>query len=189
MKSFSILCLATLLIATLVRPAEAGRRARRAVAAAVVAAAVSPRPVVAAAPVVVARKYVVAGRPDLTITEMSSRGDMHTVIVKNIGQRISQQTRLRVDFCQPNDGALVATTTAPVLPLQVNQTVRIRVHWLPIGGLQALAYVDPDSQVIENNESNNNRTILIAGPPSPQPTPLDDVDVWVRPGSPVGESK
>jgi hypothetical protein len=188
MKRFTILALASLIVLTFVRPAEAGRRARRrAAAVAVVAVAAAPRPVAAAAPVVAARPYVAPARPDLTIIEMSSVGDVHTVVVKNVGQAASPQTRLRVDFCRPIDGVPIATTTAGVLPLQVNQTVRIRVHWLPIGQLQAIAYVDPDFRVIENNELNNSREIAVAGPI--QPSSLEDVDVWVQPTGAINENK
>jgi hypothetical protein len=188
MRKSTILALGSLMVLTFVRPAEAGRRARRrAAAVAVVAVAAAPRPVVAAAPVAVARPYVAPARPDLTIIEMSSVGDVHTVVVKNVGLAASPRTQLRVDFCRPIDGVPIATTTARVLSLQVNQTVRIRVHWLPIGQLQAIAYVDPDFRVIENNESNNSRAIAVAGPI--QSSSLEDVDVWVQPSGAVNENR
>jgi hypothetical protein len=118
---------------------------------------------------------------------MSSVGDVHTVVVKNVGQIASPQTHLRLDFCRPVDGAPVATTTARVLPLQVNQTVRIRVHWLPTGQLQAIAFVDPDLRVVENDESNNSRAIAVAGPIAP--ASLEDVDVWVQSAAAVNENQ
>jgi hypothetical protein len=193
MRRLVVFCLAAVVVVSSVRPAEAGRRSGRrargaataatAATATYAAAAATPvyAPVVAATPVVaaapVAAVNVPVSRPDLTIVEMASLGDVQTIVVKNIGQAASAKTRLRVDFCRPSDGAAVASTMAVMAPLEVNQTVRVRVHWLPTARLQAIAVVDPDGLVAENDEANNLRAILVGEAPVAPRTALEDVNV------------
>jgi len=191
MKTFALSCLATLVVVTsLAEPVEAGRRRRRRVAiAAGVAAVATSRPrvvavaagTVVAAPAVARTTYVVL-TPDLTITDISTEGGLQCVTVKNIGQAASPETLLRIDFRRATDRFLVATKKIRVVPLQVNQSIRFRLHALPGGPVHAIAEVDPYHQVAETNEQNNDLTIKIASPPPAiEPALLDDVDIWVAP--------
>ncbi|MGI9428702.1 MAG: hypothetical protein ACR2NM_08600, partial [Bythopirellula sp.] len=66
--------------------------------------------------------------------------------------------------------------------LQVNQTVRFRLHKLPRNTEQVIAVVDPNQEVVEISEKNNDLSLKIAKKlPEIMPAPLDDVDVWVVP--------
>jgi hypothetical protein len=184
MRTLGTICLAAVIVVTLVRPAEAGRRSRRskgAAAAAVAAAAVVAVPkstVVAAAPVVISRSKTVAGLPDLLVTEMTSKDGTHTVVVKNIGDVAAPSSVLRVDFCRVSDGAVVASAKAIVEALQVNQSVRVNIHHIASAPLKAVAYADANLAVVEKDEINNVRAIMAPGQPL---LPLKDVNVEAEP--------
>ena len=194
MKTYSIICLTTLIFtASMAEPAEAGRRARRrraavavgvgvGVGAGVAAATVRRRPVVAAAapvasPVVAAPAPVVL-LPDLTVTDIAVTDTGHCITVQNIGQAASPLTHMHIEFRRLADDALLATKLVRVRPLLVNQTIRFRLHAIPPGDVQAIVYVDPDNQVAESNEENNDRTADFI---TQQPELLEDVDVWFEP--------
>jgi hypothetical protein len=197
MRMLALACLATLVVGTsLADPVEAGRRRRRVAIAAGVVAATTGRPTVVAvaaprvvaAPIVTPTTYL-ALTPDLTITEMTTEGDLQCVTVKNIGRTASPETLLQIDFRRVTDRHLVATKKIRVSPLLVNQAIRFRLHALPHGPVQAIATVDPDRQVRETNERNNDLIIEIAGQtPTIEPAPLDDINVWVTPDVLEGEA-
>jgi hypothetical protein len=179
MRTLGTICLALAVVATVVRPAEAGRRSRRSAAAAAAAVAVVPRStVVAAAPTAVYTQTTVIGRPDLVIAEMTSKDGTHTVVVKNIGDVAAPATVLRMDFCRPNDGAVVASANATVPALDVNQIVRVNVRHPTTAPLQAIAYADASQAVVEKNETNNVRAVLIAN--QPVAAPLKEVNIEAR---------
>jgi hypothetical protein len=121
----------------------------------------------------------VIGKPDLVVSEMSAKDGAHTVIVKNIGDVASPATVLRVDFCRPRDGAVVASAKAMVESLAVGQSVRINVHYAAMAPLQAIAYADATSAAAEKDETNNVRAIVAAGRPS-LPAPKD-IEVQAEP--------
>lgn len=151
-------------------------------AAAVVAAAPRRTTVVAAAPVVVARPVRVALAPDLTVTDVAAEGDELCVTVKNIGQIASPKSRMRVDLTQTAGGALVSRQFVRVLPLAVNQSVKIRLRSAPIAGVRALAFVDPRNELLELNERNNDLAVMFAGHVIEQvisePEMLEDLGAW-----------
>ncbi len=192
MRTFSLLCLVSLVAVTsLAEPVEAGRRGRRraAVAVGIVAATARPAavvtPRVVAAPAVVRPAYVVL-TPDLTVTEISVEGDLHCISVKNIGQVASPETQLQIDFLRLEDGVFLATEKVRVMPLQVNQSLRFRLHALPGGHVEVVAEVDPNHRVAEINEQNNELRLGIAPePPAAEPVALRDVEVWIVPEAPL----
>jgi len=188
MRTFYAVCLVSLVsVTTLAEPVEAARRGRRRAAVAVgIVAATTRSPVVVAAavsarPVRPVSPTVVVLRPDLIVTEISTEGDLHCVTVKNIGQVASPATQLQLDFLRLEDGALVATKRIRVLPLQVNQSLRFRLHSLPGGHVEVVAQVDPEHQVAETNEQNNELSIGLAPQPPAEPAALQDVEVWIVP--------
>jgi subtilase family serine protease len=168
--------LALAIVATLVRPAEAGRRSRRSAAAAAAAVAVVPRStVVAAAPAAVYTQGILLARPDLIVAEVTSKDGTHTVVVKNIGDVAAPATTLRVDFCRPNDGAVVASAQAAVPALEVNRIMRVNVRHVTTAPLQAVAYADASHAVAEKDETNNVRAVLVANHPTA--APLKEVNI------------
>ena len=186
MKKLTIVCLATLAVASLQRPAEAGRRTRRAVRrTTVVAAAVVAVPrrttVVAAAPVVVARPVpAVEALPDLTITELQPERDALLITVTNIGRAPSPLTRLEVTLHRQSTGLLLGAQPARVLPLAVGQSVQIRLRAVPLHDVQFACVVDPDQEVAEISELNNDRSLAVAPRPIP-PQVLQDEAQWQEP--------
>ena len=183
MRTFSLVCLVTLVAATsIAEPVEAGRRGRRRAAVAVgIVAATARRPVAAAATVVARPTYAVL-TPDLTITEMATEDNLQWVTVKNIGQSASPATQLQIDFRRYSDGVLIARKRVRVLALQVNQSLRFRLYALPSGHLNVVARVDPNHQVVELSERNNDlSTERAAHSPAVEPAMLEDVDVWMTP--------
>jgi len=193
MRTFSIVCLTTLIVVgSLTESAQAGRRGRRRAAIAVgvgvgVVAATARRPVVvAAAAVPVARTTRGVLLPDLTITDMSATDEGHCVTVKNIGQVTSPLTQIRIDFRRVTDGVLVATKKVVVRRLLVNQSIRYRLRSVPQDHVQATAHVDPYNRVAELNEKNNDLSLEIVNQP---PELIEDVDVWVEPQQPNGEGQ
>jgi hypothetical protein len=99
----------------------------------------------------------------LIVTEMTSNDGIHSIVVKNIGGVAAPATVLRVDFCRPTDGAVVASAKATVPSLEVNQSVRVNVRQTAISPLQAIAYADAALAVAEKDETNNIRAILVPG--------------------------
>jgi hypothetical protein len=194
MKRSLLVGLSMIAVLAAAQPAQAGR-ARRAVrttaivaaatgTAAVVAAAPRRTTVVAAAPVAVAviKPAPVVLAPDLTITDIAAEGDVLCITVKNIGQIASPQTRMRIDLTQVAGGALVTRQFVRVLPLQVNQSVKIRLRSAPIAGVRALAFVDPKNELAELNERNNDLAVMFAAqavePVISEPAMLEDVGAW-----------
>ncbi len=189
MRQGSFVCLAILAVAVQASPAEAGRRTRRAVrttaivaaatSATVVAAAPRRTTVVAAAAIAPVKEAAHAVAPDLTITDVVAESGALVVTVKNIGTAPAPETRMQIDLVRPVDEAFLAGQTTRVLPLAVNQSVRIRLRSAPVSGLRALLFVDPRQQVAELNEANNDFAISFAAPaPISDPPALDDEQAW-----------
>jgi CARDB len=186
MKHLTIVCLAALAVASLARPADAGRRTRRAVRrTAVVAAAVVAAPrrttVVAAAPVVVARRNpTVAALPDLTITELAVQRDALVITVANIGRAASPLTRLDATLRRQSDGLSLGAQSLRVLPLAAGQSVRISLRSVPLDDVHFACAVDPLQEVAEMSELNNSNSLAIAPLPTP-PQVLQDEAQWQPP--------
>lgn len=172
------------------KPADAGPRRRALRTTVIVAAATGTATAVAAAPrrrttVVAAaavvpvrtRPVVVAGAPDLTVTAVAAEGDALCVTVTNIGTAASPTSRLQIDLIQPGAG-FVAGQTLRVVPLAVNQSVRIRVRSAPILGLEAQVRVDPRQELAELNERNNDLAASFAEALAAEPAALDAEVVW-----------
>jgi hypothetical protein len=188
MKKITIVCLATLAVALSQRPAEAGRRARRAArrTTAVVAAAavVAPRrtTVVAAAPVIVAPRTgaAAAALPDLTITSLRPEPDSLVITVANIGRAPSPLTHLKATLHRQSTGVLLGVQPIQVAPLAVGQSVEIRLRAIPLDDVHYACVVDPYQEVAEISELNNDRTLAIAPRPVPPPVLQDEVQ-WQPP--------
>lgn len=92
--------------------------------------------------------------PDLTLTEISVEGDALCVTVKNVGHAPSPETRLEVALMELTSDSIEAQNVR-VLPLQPNQSVRIRIRSIPVSNIAVSALVDPDYLVAEYNKNNN----------------------------------
>lgn len=191
MKRTILVALAVASVLQSAKPADAGPRRRALRTTAIVAAATGGAAAVAAAPrrrtTVVAGAAVVApvrtrpvavvGAPDLTITDITAEGDALCVTVKNIGTAASPISRLQIDLIKPG-ADFVAGQTLRVVPLAVNQSVRIRVRSAPILGLEAQVRVDPRQELAELNERNNDLAVAFAEQPSGAAAVLEAEVVW-----------
>ncbi len=166
MKRALIICLAIVTLLAVESSAEAGRRKDRKAAkkgGGGVYAGAYQRKSTSSYPVVAASHYkpVITAAPDLTIAEIATVGNVLTFTVKNIGQTASPETRLEVALGEPQTNHLEAQNVR-VLPLQPNQSVRIRINSAPVENIHAQALVDPDHLVAEANEQNNDLNVTLA---------------------------
>jgi hypothetical protein len=188
MKRLLIICLAIVTLLAVGSSAEAGRRKDRRAAkkggGGVYAgayqrksssgygshAAVAATPVTAASYAAPTPASPPAGAPtlaaacDLTITEIAAVGNALSFMVKNVGTAASPECRLEIIVAKPQAAELEAENVR-VLPLEPNQSVRIRIAGVVPQNIKVQALVDPDRLVAEANEQNNELKVTLAAEP------------------------
>ena len=188
MKRALIICLAIVTLLAVESSAEAGRRKDRKAAkkggGGVYSGAYQRKSSSNYYPVVAAshQKPIITASPDLTISEIATVGNVLTFTVKNIGQTASPETRLEVALGEPQSNQLEAQNVR-VLPLQPNQSVRIRINSAPVENIHTQALVDPDHLVAETNEQNNDLSVTLAKESiASEPPTLAEEHNWTQTG-------